>query len=181
MKHVAAVRRELGFRTIFNLLGPLSNPAGVHRQLVGVFSREWTEPVASVLKELGTERAWVVHSADGMDEISIAARTDAAVLQDGQITRREITPGGAHLPQHSLDAVRGGDAQQNARAIGELLDGAPSAFRDIVLLNTAAALVIVGTAEDLRTGAALAAEALDGGRAKEVLSRVVGFSARVGA
>jgi anthranilate phosphoribosyltransferase len=177
MKHVAGVRRELGFRTIFNLLGPLANPAGVRCQLIGVFSPEWIEPVASVLLELGTEGAWIVHSADGMDEISIAAPTDVAVLKEGRVTRCEVTPGSAGLPRHSLDAVRGSDAQQNAHAIRELLDGTHSAFRDIVLLNAAAALAVAGKAVDLRAGAALAAEAIDSGSASNILSRVARFFA----
>ena len=181
MKHVAQVRRELGFRTIFNLLGPLSNPAGVRRQLIGVFSREWIEPLASVLKELGTERAWVAHSADGMDEISIAAPTDVAMLKDSRVMCREISAGEAGLRQHSLEAVRGGDAQHNALAIRELLDGTHSAFRDIVVVNAAAALVIAERAGDLRAGAMLAAAALDTGRARDVLSRVVRFSLQVAA
>jgi anthranilate phosphoribosyltransferase len=123
----------------------------------------------------------VAHSTDGMDEISIAAPTDVAVLEDGKITRCEVTAGDAGLRQHSLEAVRGGDAQHNSRAIRQLLDGAHSAFRDIVVLNAAAALAVADKTNDLRAGAALAAEALDSGRAKDILSRVVDFSSQVAA
>ena len=177
-KHVAPVRRELGFRTIFNLIGPLSNPAAVRRQLIGVFSREWIEPVAAVLRELGTDAAWVVHSTDGMDEISVAAPTHAAKLQGSGVTHEEISPEQADLPRSPVSAIRGGDAAQNAQAIRELLSGTRSAFRDIVVLNAAAALVIAGKAPELKHGAQFAAEAIDNGAAREVLARAAAFSAR---
>ncbi|HEY1962088.1 MAG TPA: anthranilate phosphoribosyltransferase [Rhizomicrobium sp.] len=177
MKHVASVRRELGFRTIFNLLGPLSNPAGVRRQLIGVFSRDWIEPMASVLMQLGAEDAWVVHSADGMDEVSIAAPTDIAMLHAAKIAYREVRPADAHLAQHTLDTIRGGDAQHNANAIREMLDGSHSAFRDIVVLNAAAALIIAGKEADLHSAARMAEETIDSGRAKDVLARAAVFSA----
>jgi anthranilate phosphoribosyltransferase len=178
MKHVAPVRRELGFRTIFNLIGPLSNPAGVQRQLIGVFSREWIEPVAAVLQELGTASAWVVHSADGMDEISIAAPTHVMKLEGNTIVREEISPEQAALPCSPLSVIEGVDAAGNAQAIRGLLSGTPSAFRDIVVLNAAAALVIAGQAGDLQGGAYLAADAIDSGAARDVLARAAAFSAR---
>jgi anthranilate phosphoribosyltransferase len=169
MKHVAPVRRELGFRTIFNLIGPLSNPAGVRRQLIGVFSKEWLEPVGEALRELGTEAAWIVHSEDGLDEISIAAPTHVAVLEAGSISRRTIRPEDAGLSWSPLSAITGGDARTNAAAIRALLAGEQSPFRDIVVLNAAAALILAERVPDLRDGAALAAEAIDSGRAKDVL------------
>jgi anthranilate phosphoribosyltransferase len=178
MKHVAPVRRELGFRTIFNLIGPLSNPAGVRRQLMGVFSREWIEPVAAVLRELGTQAAWVVHSADGMDEISIAAPTHVMKLEGDSVAQHQIVPEDAHLSRSPISAIAGGGAEENARAIRDVLGGTPSAFRDIVLLNAGAALVIAGKVNDIRNGARLAAEAIDSGAARDVLVRAAALSAR---
>jgi anthranilate phosphoribosyltransferase len=175
MKHVAPVRRELGFRTVFNLIGPLSNPAGVRRQLIGVFSKEWLEPVAEGLRELGTEAAWIVHSEDGLDEISISAPTQVAVLERGTISRRTIGPEDAGLNPAALSAIAGGDAQANAAAIRALLAGERSPFRDIVVLNAAAAFVVAGCAANLRDGAALAGDAIESGRAKDVLARAASF------
>jgi len=176
MKHVAPVRRDLGFRTIFNLVGPLSNPAGVRRQLMGVFSREWLAPVAAVLRDLDTEVAWVVHSSDGMDEISIAAKTHVVKLQGGAVTDDEIMPEQAQLPRSAISAIKGGNAEENATAIRELLAGAPSAFRDIVLLNAAAALMVAEVTDTLAAGARLAAEAIDSGAARAVLERGAAIS-----
>jgi len=177
-KHVGPVRRELGFRTIFNLLGPLCNPANVKRQLIGVFAQEWIEPLAHVLRELGTEKAWVVHGADGLDELSITGITHVAILENGRITRREVTPEEIGVARVSLSAIKGGEAAENADAIRRLLAGEKSAFRDIVLLNSAASLVVAGKADDLKAGAALAAEAIDSGRAKETLARAAAASQR---
>jgi anthranilate phosphoribosyltransferase len=171
MKHVAPVRRELGFRTIFNLIGPLSNPAGVRRQLIGVFSEDWLQPVAESLRELGTEAAWIVHSDDGLDEISIAAPTQVSVLEGGRISRRTVTPEDAGLPRAPISAIAGGDARTNAAAIRALLAGERSAFHNIVVLNAAAALLVAGRGADFREGAALAIEAIDSGRARDVLAR----------
>ena len=171
MKHVGPVRAELGFRTIFNILGPICNPAGVKRQLIGVFSPEWIEPMANVLAALGTEKAFIVHGADGLDEISLSGPTHAAILENGKITRHEFTPEEAGLARAPLAAIKGGDAAQNAAAIRALFDGKKNAFRDIVLLNAAAALVIADKAKDLKEGAALAASAIDSGKAKETLAR----------
>jgi len=176
MKHVAGVRRELGFRTLFNLLGPLSNPAGVKRQLVGVFGAEWVEPVAHALRELGAASAWVVHGSDGLDELSIAGPSIVASLQDGQIAVFEAAPEDAGLSRAPLSAIKGGDARDNAAAIATLLKGESGAFRDIVLLNAAAALIVAGKAGDLRDGARRAAAAIDSGAAAHVLERFVAAS-----
>lgn len=176
MKHVAPVRRRIGIRTIFNLLGPLCNPAGVKRQLMGVYAREWVEPLAYVLKELGTEKAWVVHGSDGLDELTTTGPTTVAMLEHGKVTMLEVTLediGAARVP---LAALKGGDVHENAAALGALLDGARGAFRDIVLLNSAAALVVADKAADLRSGARLAAAALDSGAAKAVLARLAAAS-----
>jgi anthranilate phosphoribosyltransferase len=177
MKHVAPVRRELGFRTIFNLIGPLSNPAGAKRQLLGVFAREWLEPFAQVLAALGTEKAWIVHGSDGLDELTTTGITHVAILEHGKVSRREIAPEDIGLPRATLSQLKGGDAKQNAEAIRALLGGAKGAFRDIVVLNAAAALVVADKAGDLKAGASLAAEAIDGGRAGEVLARVASHRA----
>jgi anthranilate phosphoribosyltransferase len=173
MKHVTPVRRALGFRTIFNLLGPLSNPAGVKRQLLGVYALEWMEPVASVLRTLGAEKAWVVHGNDGLDELSISDVTHVAMLDHGRIEIGKVTPEDAGLPRWPLAAVKGGDAPENAAALTRLLDGEPGAYRDIVLLNSAAALVVSDKAADLYEGAGIAAKAIDSGAAKAVLAKLV--------
>ena len=173
MKHVAPVRRALGFRTIFNLLGPLSNPAGVKRQLLGVYALEWMEPVAKVLGTLGAEKAWVVHGNDGLDEVSISDITHVAVLDHGRVDVGSVAPEDAGLPRWPLAAVKGGEASQNAAALMAMLDGERGAYRDIVLLNTAAALIVADKAENLRQGALLAAKAIDEGAAKRVLEKLI--------
>ncbi|MDH3660317.1 MAG: anthranilate phosphoribosyltransferase [Alphaproteobacteria bacterium] len=173
MRHVGGTRVELGTRTIFNLLGPLSNPAGTKRQLIGVFAKEWVRPLAEVLGRLGSERAWVVHGADGLDEITTTGTTHVAELKDGKVETFEISPEVAGLPFADPAALKGGDADHNAAALGAVLRGEPSAFRDIVLLNTAAALVVAGRADDLRAGVAVAADAIDGGAAMTVLDRLI--------
>ncbi|HXJ02493.1 MAG TPA: anthranilate phosphoribosyltransferase [Micropepsaceae bacterium] len=165
MKNVSPVRRELGFRTMFNLLGPICNPAGVRRQLLGIFAEEWLEPVAHVLADLGTEKAWVVHGSDGLDEMTTTAVTRVAMLDRGHVTLHEIAPEDAGLKRSSLAALKGGTAEDNARAIRDLLEGAKNAFRDIVLLNAGAALVIADKAKAIGEGVALAAEAIDKGNA----------------
>jgi anthranilate phosphoribosyltransferase len=180
-KHVGPVRRELGFRTIFNLLGPISNPANVKRQLVGVFALEWIEPVAEVLHELGTEKAWVVHGSDGMDELTTTGATHVAILENGKITRREIAPEEIGIARASSAALKGGEAAENADAIRKLLAGELGAFRDIVLLNSAASLIVAGKAGDLKAGTALAAAAIDSGKAKELLARAAAASQRAAA
>lgn len=173
MKNVNATRVELGTRTIFNLLGPLSNPAGVRRQVVGVFSRQWTEPLAQVLKNLGAERAWVVHGSDGLDEITTAGPTSVSALEGGTVRNFEISPQDVGLPKVKAEALRGGDSVANAKAVQDVLEGKPSAFRDVALFNAAAALVVAGKAKDLKTGLALAIHALDSGEAEGRLDRLI--------
>ncbi|MEQ9606370.1 MAG: anthranilate phosphoribosyltransferase [Kiloniellaceae bacterium] len=176
MRHVGPARVELGTRTIFNLLGPLSNPARVKRQLIGVFAPEWIEPLALVLRDLGHERAWVVHGAGGMDEVSTLGPTKVAELKDGKVTTFEVTPADAGLPTAKLADIVGGDREHNAAALRALLEGQHSAYRDIVLLGCAAALIVAGKVVDLNAGAALSAEAIDSGRALKVLERLVAIS-----
>lgn len=173
MKHWAPARAELGIRTIFNLLGPLANPAGVTRQVVGVFNAAWTEPIAEVLKNLGSVHAWVVHGSDGLDEITTTGPTRVTELKDGAIRSFEVRPGDADLPTATLEDLKGGDATVNAAAIRELLGGELGAFRDIVLLNAAAALIVGGKARDLREGAQRAARAIDDGSAARALDKLV--------
>jgi anthranilate phosphoribosyltransferase len=169
MKHVGPVRRDLGFRTVFNLLGPICNPARVRRQLLGIFSEDWLEPVAHVLRDLGTEKAWVVHGSDGMDELTTTGVSRVAMLENGQIAMTEIAPEDAGLARASIASLKGGSAEDNARAIRALLNGAQTPFRDIVLLNAGAALVIAGKASSLSEGVARAAHAIDNGAAKRTL------------
>jgi anthranilate phosphoribosyltransferase len=176
MRHVAGPRVELGTRTIFNLLGPLANPAGARRQLMGVFAGEWIEPIAHVLAQLGTERAWVVHGADGLDELSTTGPSHVAELRDGAVRTFEVDPEDVGLPRARLDDLKGGDAATNADALRALLDGLRGPYRDIVLLNGAAALVVAGQADDLTAGLARAAEAIDSGAAKAVLGGLVAIS-----
>jgi anthranilate phosphoribosyltransferase len=178
MRHVGPSRVELGTRTIFNLMGPLSNPAGAGRQLVGVFARQWIVPMAEVLGRLGTERAWVVHGSDGLDEITTTGASYVAELQDGRVSEFEVTPETAGLARASAADIKGADAQTNAAAITELVAGRPGPFRDIVLLNSAAALVVAGKAADLKSGVALAAKAIDSGAAKATLAKLVAVTNR---
>jgi anthranilate phosphoribosyltransferase len=175
-KNVAATRAELGTRTIFNLLGPLSNPAGVRRQMVGVFSKQWTKPLAQVLKNLGAERAWVVHGSDGLDEITTSGPTSVAALEDGQVKTFEISPDGLGLRTVKPEALRGGDAATNAKAVQNVLQGKASAFRDVALLNAAAALVVAGKAKDLTDGLHAAAHSVDSGEAEGRLGRLIAVS-----
>jgi anthranilate phosphoribosyltransferase len=172
MKHVAPVRRELGFRTIFNLLGPLSNPGGVRRQLLGVYSRDWLVPVAHVLAKLGAEKAWVVHGSDGLDEMTTTGVSHVAVLDDGKVTTMTVAPQDVGLEHASLAALKGGIPDDNADAIRKLLGGARGAFRDIVILNAGAALVVADKARDLKDGIARAAQAIDSGVAANVLAKL---------
>ncbi len=178
MKHVGPARVELGTRTIFNLLGPLANPAGVRRQLVGVFAAEWVRPLAEVLLSLGSEAAWVVHGAGGVDEISTAGPTEVAAIRNGTVETFRVTPEDAGLPAHPLEALRGGDAAENAEALRGVLDSQAGPYRDVVLLNAAAALLIAGRAKNLREGAALAARSIDEGRARERLAALIAASNR---
>ena len=175
MKHVMPVRQELGCKTIFNILGPLTNPAGVTRQLTGAFAPDLIFPMAETLQSLGSQAAWLVHGSDGTDEITITGTTQVAELKDGRITAREVHPEEAGLPVHRLADILGGTPAENAAALRALLDGAPGAYRDAVLLNAAAALVIADKAADLKEGAARAADSIDSGAAKravETLARI---------
>ena len=166
IRHVMPTRAELGTRTLFNLLGPLTNPAGVKRQLTGAFSRAWIRPMAEVLRALGSEKAWLVHGADGTDEMSIAGVTYVAALADGQVTEFEVTPADAGLPVHPFEAIMGGAPEDNAAAFRALLAGEKGAYRDAVLLNSAAALLVADKVPDLKAGVALAAESIDSGAAR---------------
>jgi anthranilate phosphoribosyltransferase len=165
-RHVAPVRGELGTRTIFNILGPLTNPASVRRQLTGAYSAAVIRPMAETLGALGSDRAWIVHGADGTDEISIAGETQVAEWRDGKVAEFGLHPEDAGLPVHPFEAILGGTPAENAIALRALLDGAASAYRDAVLLNAAAALVVAERAADLREGVAMARESLDSGAAK---------------
>ena len=172
-RHVGPTRVELGTRTIFNLLGPLSNPAGVKRQMVGVFSRQWVEPLAIVLKNLGSERAYVVHGSDGLDEITICGPTTVASLETGEVRLFEITPEDVGLKRAKPEALRGGDADHNARALLAVLKGKAGPFRDVAVLNAAAGLVVAGKAKDLAQGVALAQKSIDSGEAEGSLDRLI--------
>ncbi|MDB6179420.1 anthranilate phosphoribosyltransferase [Paracoccus sp. Z330] len=170
MRHVGPPRAELGTRTVFNLLGPLTNPASVRRQLTGAFSADWIRPMAEVLHQLGSDAAWLVHGSDGTDEITIAGETQVAALKNGTITEFTITPEDAGLSRHPFKDIIGGDPDYNAAAFRELLNGAAGAYRDAVLLNAAAALLVADKVADLREGTAMAAESIDSGAAKACLT-----------
>jgi anthranilate phosphoribosyltransferase len=178
MRHVGPVRVELGTRTIFNLLGPLSNPAGVKRQIVGVFSSSWLEPMAQVLKNLGSEQVWIVHGSDGLDELTTTGPTSVCALENGQLRNFEISPEDAGLPRAQPADLKGGDPAHNAAALRAVLDGQKSAYRDIAVYNSAAALMIGGKAKSMLEGVALAAQALDTGHAKATLAKLVEVSNR---
>lgn len=173
MRHVMPTRVEMGTRTIFNLLGPLANPAKTKRQVLGVFAREWVEPIANVLNRLGSVHAWVVHGHDGLDEISTTGPTFGAEVKNGKVTTFEISPGDYGIETVTLDALKGGDADVNAKAILDLLAGQKSAYRDIVLMNAGAALVVTDIASDLADGIQKAADAIDSGKAAETLQGLV--------
>ena len=176
MKNVGPTRVELATRTIFNLLGPLSNPAGVKRQMVGVFSRQWVEPLAQVLKNLGSEAAWVVHGSDGLDEITLTGSTFVAALENGTIHTFEVSPDEADLPRCGHEGLKGGDAAANAIALMSVLDGMPSPYRDVALLNAAAALMVAGRVKTLREGVAIGRESLDSGAAAARLKQLISVS-----
>jgi anthranilate phosphoribosyltransferase len=173
MKMVVPVRREMGIRTIFNILGPLCNPAGVRRQLIGVYSRDLVQVIAAVLKRLGCEKAMVVASDDGLDEISVCAPTTAAILsEDGEIEMTRIDPSALGLDMHKPEDVRGGDPRENAAISMEVLKGQKGPVRDAVLINAGASLAVAGLASDLRDGMALSGKVLDSGKALDVLRKV---------
>jgi anthranilate phosphoribosyltransferase len=169
MRHVNPIRQDLGFRTVFNLLGPLANPAGAQRQVLGVFNARWVEPVARVLGALGTERAWVVHG-EGLDEMTTTGTTQVAEWRDGAVRLFNVTPEAVGLPRATLADIAGGEPAANAEAIRRLLAGEPGAYRDIVLLNAAAALLVADKVETLRDGVAAAAASIDEGRAAAALA-----------
>ena len=172
MRHVGPTRVELGTRTIFNILGPLSNPAGAKRLLLGVFAAQWVVPMAEVMGRLGAEHVWVVHGS-GLDEITTAGATTIAEFKDGKVRSFEVTPEDAGIKRATLDDLKGGDPAHNAALMRGVLAGEKGKLRDIVLLNAGAALIIAGRAADLREGAALAADTIDSGKAAEVLARLI--------
>ena len=177
MAHVGPARAELGTRTIFNILGPLTNPAGVKRQLTGAFSRDLIRPMAETLGQLGSERAWLVHGSDGIDELTITGVSWIAALnEDGTITEQELHPEEAGLPVHPFEDIIGGTPSENATAFRALLAGEASAYRDAVLLNAAAALHVAGKADTLTTGVALARESIDSGAAAQKVAALAKFT-----
>jgi anthranilate phosphoribosyltransferase len=176
MRHVGPTRAELGARTIFNLLGPLANPAGVRRQLIGVFSAAWLLPMAEVLRNLGSERVWITHGADGLDEMSTTGTTKIVELKDGAIRAFEIAPEDVGLTRVDLAALKGGDAIYNAEALKAVLGGARNAYAEIAMLNAGGALVVAGKARELAEGVAMAGDALASGAAGRVLDRLVDVS-----
>ena len=175
-KNVGPTRVELATRTIFNLLGPLANPAGVKRQMVGVFSKQWVLPLAQVLKNLGSEAVWVVHGSDGLDEITLTGPTFVAALEDGAIRSFEVSPENVGLKRVAGEALKGGNAAANAVALQSVLDGLPSPYRDVALLNAAAALVVAGRTKDLKEGLTLGIQSIDSGAAAERLKRLIAVS-----
>ena len=176
MRHVGPSRVELGTRTIFNLLGPLCNPASVKRYMLGVFDRKWVEPLARVLGNLGAEAAWVVHGSDGLDEITTTGTSHVAELRDGEVRTFDVAPSDFGLPTAQSDDLIGGTSEENAKALSGVLAGEPGAYRDIVLANAAAALVVAGTTDSLTDAARLAAETIDSGKARATLDRLVTIS-----
>ena len=173
MRHVAPIRQKLGIRTIFNLLGPLSNPAGAEYSVLGVYDRQWVTPMAEALKALGTRRAWVVHGIAGIDEISISGPTEVCEVTPDTVRHFQLTPSDAGLPLHPISAIEGGAPEENAAAIRDLLDGREGPFRDIVLFNAAAGLLVSDLVPDLHAGVAKAAKAIDSGAARETLDKLV--------
>lgn len=178
MRNVAGPRVELATRTIFNILGPLSNPSLVKRQMTGVFAPQWTEPLAQVLGNLGLERAWVVHAHDGSDELTTTGPARVSELKDGKVSTYEVTPEDAGLARSTLDDIKGGDSAFNAKALHAILDGTPSAFRDCVVLTAAGSLMIADKTDDLKSGVAIAQDAIDSGAAKQTLARLVEITNR---
>lgn len=173
MRHVAPVRAKMKVRTIFNLLGPLCNPAAVKHQLMGVYDEKGLKPMVGVLQALGSESAWVVHGSDGLDELTTTGASYVAALKDNKITEFEITPEDAGLPRATIADLKGGDSAYNAERLKSLLEGKKDAYRDIVLLNAAAALIVAGKADNLKQAVAIAAEAIDKGKAKAVLDNLI--------
>jgi len=176
MKHVMPARREMGIRTVFNMLGPLTNPAGANAQIIGVYAAALTEPLARVLAELGTVRAFVVHGADNLDEISNTGESQLSEVRDGAVRTFTVRPEDFGMPRAAIADLRGGDREQNAQIIRALLEGEPGPRRDIVLMNAAAALVAGGRARDLKDGVGLAAQSIDSGAARDKLQALVALS-----
>lgn len=180
IRHVMPARTELGTRTIFNILGPLTNPAGVKRQLTGTFSRDLIRPMAETLERLGSERAWLVHGSDGTDELAITGKSWVAALDAHGVSEFEVHPEDAGLPVHSFDEITGGTPEQNGKALADVLSGDMGAYRDAVLLNAAAALMIAGKCGDLKSGVELARDSLDSGAAHKKLVALAKISPIVG-
>lgn len=176
MKYVGPTRAELGTRTIFNLLGPLSNPAGAPFQVMGVFAQKWVEPLAHVLKNLGSKRVWVVHGSDGLDELTTTGPSFVAELKDGKVTSFDVSPEDAGIKRAKAAELKGGDPDENTVALLRLLDGEQGAYHDIVALNAGAALVVAGKAETLGAGVEMATEAIAAGRARDALNKLVAIS-----
>lgn len=176
MRHVGPTRVELGTRTIFNLLGPLSNPAGTRRQLIGVFADHWVAPVAEVMGKLGAEHVWVVHGSDGLDELTTTGPSHVAEFKDGRVRDFQVTPAEAGIETSAIDDLLGADPETNAVRLRDMLAGAPGPFRDIVLLNAAGALIIAGKADNLKDGAVMAAQSIDTGAALAALDKLVEIS-----
>ena len=181
MRHVAGARVELATRTVFNLLGPISNPAGVKRQLTGVFAREWVRPLAETLRKLGSEAAWVMHGSAGSDALPTTGVSYVAELKDGAVREFEIEPEDAGIPRAKAEDLTGGAAETNAAAITAMLAGESGPYRDIVLYNTGAALVVAGVVANIKEGVAMAAESIDGGTAKGALDAMLAITAGDGA
>ena len=180
MRHVMPVRRELGTRTIFNILGPLTNPAGVRKQLTGTFSADLIRPMTETLAKLGTSSAWLVHGEDGTDEMSICGPTRVCMLSEGSISEMTILPEDAGLPRHPFDSIVGGTPRENAARLSALLDGEQSPYRDAVILNAAAALIVAGRAEGLVEGVAIARESVANGSARARLVRLAELTSQAG-
>ncbi|MEK9671590.1 MAG: anthranilate phosphoribosyltransferase [Rhodospirillaceae bacterium] len=173
MKHVMPARMEMGVRTIFNILGPLSNPAGVKRQFTGVYSKAWVEPMAQVLKNLGCEACWVVHGSDGLDELTTTGPSHVAELKGGRVSTFDVNPGDVGLPVVKSEALKGGSPDLNAQAIRDMVAGAAGPYRDIVVFNAAASLVVAGKVGSLAEGGDLARQSIDSGAAKAALEKLV--------
>lgn len=176
MKHVMPARIEMGVRTIFNILGPLSNPANVKRQMTGAFAKEWIVPMAKTLGNLGSEMAWVVHGSDGLDEITTTGKTFVAQLKDGEVTEFEISPSDAGIAEAKLEDLKGGDVQHNAKALMALLEGEKGPYRDIVVFNAAASLLVAGKVENLKDGAAMAINAIDEKKSLDTLEALINIT-----
>jgi anthranilate phosphoribosyltransferase len=173
MRHVGPVRIELGTRTIFNLLGPLSNPAGVKKQVVGVFSQSWVEPIAQVLKSLGSQSVWVVHGSDGLDEITNTGPTHVTALENGAIKSFTVSPADFGLKTGTADAIKGNDAAFNAAALRDVVEGKRNAYRDIAVMNAAAGLIVAHKTQSLKEAAQIAEAAIDDGRVRQVLEALI--------